>query len=157
MESPETTPGLKADLLRVISAANPETVAGALDRLWAGGGFTVERPPQAGMVMYSVRDSFGTPFYLGEVLITTAVVAFEGQEGRGDICGDHPEMALLLAAVEAVERGGKSGILNDIRNLIERLDQVNAERHTLSSKIAAATKVRFDSMRKETAFFGSLG
>ncbi|RJR30905.1 MAG: hypothetical protein C4576_32385 [Desulfobacteraceae bacterium] len=149
--------GVKADLLRVIAAADAETVATALDRLWVVGGFTVVRPPQAGMLMYSVLDPFGTPFYLGEVLVTTAEVAFDGQKGGGVICGDRPETALLLAAVEAVERSGKCGSLNDIRKLIEQLERVNAERQALSSKVAAATRVRFDSMRKETAFFGSLG
>lgn len=157
MGCPGVSPGMKADLLRVINAADVEDVGGTLDRLWTTGGFTIEKAPQTGMIMYNVRDPFGTPFYLGEVLVTTAEVVFDGQQGFGVICGEHPEMALLLAAVEAVERSGKSGTLSDVRRLIARLEQVNARRRELSSKVAAATKVRFDSMRKETAYFGSLG
>ena len=157
MDRSGTNASLKSDLLRVIAIAEVDEVAGMLDRLWATGAFFIRKAPCTGLVMYTVRDSFDVPFHLGEVLITTAEATVEGQTGRGAVCGDEPEKALLLAAVEAAELSGRMEILNDIRNFIIRLDKRFTEQRIRSSKIAAATQVRFDSMKKETIDFASLG
>jgi alpha-D-ribose 1-methylphosphonate 5-triphosphate synthase subunit PhnG len=84
-------------------------------------------------------------------------VAFDGHSGYGVICGDEPERALLLAAVEAVERSGRAALLAGIGEFIDRLTEKSTENKVLSSKLAAATGVRFESMKKETVDFGSLG
>jgi phosphonate C-P lyase system protein PhnG len=153
----ENPGNLKANLLRVIGVARVDEVAGMLDRLWASGSFSVQKAPRTGLVMYTVCDSFDTPFYLGEVLVTIAEVACSGQTGLGTVCGDEPEKALLLAIVEATERSGRSEALDDFRELIARLEKVSAEQRTVSSRVAATTEVRFDSMKKETVEFGTLG
>jgi alpha-D-ribose 1-methylphosphonate 5-triphosphate synthase subunit PhnG len=128
-----------------------------LDRLWSLGGFRVQRAPQAGLVMVTVRDPFDTPFHLGEVLVSEAEVVFNGHSGYGAICGDEPERALLLAAVEAAERSGREAVLGCIGELIGRLEERSVEERVCSSKLAAATAVRFESMKKENVDFGSLG
>jgi phosphonate C-P lyase system protein PhnG len=107
--------------------------------------------------MVTVRDPFDTPFHLGEVLVCEAEVAFGGHTGRGAVCGDEPERALLLAAVEAVERSGRAAVLAGIGKLIARLEAKSIDQRTLASKLAASTEVWFDSMKKETVDFGSLG
>jgi alpha-D-ribose 1-methylphosphonate 5-triphosphate synthase subunit PhnG len=158
-ESPnsEQTGSLKARLLTAIGAASPEEVSGMLDRLWSTGGFRVQRAPQAILVMVTVRDPFDTPFHLGEVLACEAEVAFGGHTGYGALCGDEPEKALLLATVEAVERSGRLSLLDGVGKWIARLEEKSAERLAAVSKLAAATAVRFESMKKETVDFGSLG
>ncbi len=128
-----------------------------LDRLWSMGEFSVQRAPRAGLVMLTVCDPFDTPFYLGEVLVSEAEVVFDGHSGYGAICGDAPERALLLAAVEAAERSGGAAILGDIIAFICSLEVKNTEERARSSRLAAATAVRFESMKKETVDFGSLG
>jgi len=128
-----------------------------LDRLWSLGKFRVQRAPRAGLVMYTVRDPFDTPFHLGEVLVSEAEVLLDGQLGYGAICGDEPERALLLAAVDAAERGGRAAILGEIGEFIDGLEEIHAEKRARSAKLAAATEVRFESMKKETVDFGSLG
>jgi phosphonate C-P lyase system protein PhnG len=148
---------LKARLLAAIAAAGMGEVAAMLDRLWSLGEFRVQRAPRAGLVMVTVRDSFDTPFHLGEVLVSEAEVVFNGHSGYGAICGDEPERALLLAAVEAAERSGRSAVLGGIGEFIGKLEEKRSGERACSSKLAAATEVRFESMKKETVDLGSLG
>jgi len=148
---------IKARLLAAIGAAGTDEVAALLDRLWSQAEFRVERAPRAGLVMYTVRDPFDTPFHLGEVLVSEAEVALDGQIGYGAVCGDEPERALLLAAVEAAEGSGHAAVLGGIGEFINRLEKRHVEEKTRSSKIAASTKVRFEAMKKENVDFGSLG
>jgi alpha-D-ribose 1-methylphosphonate 5-triphosphate synthase subunit PhnG len=148
---------MKARLLAAIAAAGIDEVAAMLDRLWSSGEFRVQRPPRAGLVMLTLRDPFDTLFHLGEVLVSEAEVVFDGHSGCGAICGDEPERALLLAAVEAAERSGCAVVLGDIGEFIGRLEEKSTEERARSSKLAAATAVRFESMKKETVDFGSLG
>lgn len=149
--------GIKARLLAAIAAASIDEVAAMLDSLWSSGQFQVQGAPRAGLVMCTVRDPFDTPFHLGEVLVSEAEVVFNGHAGCGVICGDEPERALLLAAVEAVEASGRAAVLGGIGEFIGRLEEKHSQELARSSKLAAATEVRFESMKKETVDFGSLG
>jgi len=149
---------LKTALQQALPAAAAVDLERALDGLWASGRFAVERPPQPGLVMCTVVDPFDTPFHLGEVLVTRADVLFDMRHrGCGVVCGDEPEPALLLAAVEAAERGGGGALLGGIREWAERLGAVRDARQARESRCAAATHVRFESMRREQVDFGSLG
>lgn len=147
--------GVRARLLAVVSAA--EELAAVLDRIWPMGEFRVRQPPRAGLVMITVRDPFGTPFHLGEVLVSEAEVDLDGYTGHGSVCGEEAEAALLLAAVAAAERSGRTDVLAAVDTLLGPLEAERADQKALSSKLAAATAVRFESMKKERVDFGSLG
>lgn len=155
--SPGDQMSVKARLQKALTAADSDAVATMLDLLWAAKAFHVQRAPHAGLIMYTVRDPFDTPFHLGELLVTEAEVILDGHTGYSAVCGDDPERALLLAAVEAVERNGRSAVLDVIATLLDSLEALSIDQKTLASKLAAATEVRFDSMKKETVDFGSLG
>jgi phosphonate C-P lyase system protein PhnG len=148
---------LKAALQPVIAAVAAADIEPVLDRLWACGRFSVERAPQPGLVMCTVLDPFDTAFHLGEILVTRADVALDARHrGCAVVQGDAPEAALLLAAVEAAERGGAAlldGLAEWAGELRERRDAERAR----ESRCAAATRVRFESMRRERVDFGSLG
>jgi phosphonate C-P lyase system protein PhnG len=153
----EQETSFKKRLLAAIAAAAPDDVTAMLDRLWPLGPFSVRQAPRAGLVMVTVRDPFDTPFHLGEALVSEAEVEFDGHTGYGAVCGDEPEQALLLAAVAAVERSGRTAVLNAIAAPLDQLEAKSADRKALSSRLAAATEVRFESMKKERVDFGSLG
>jgi phosphonate C-P lyase system protein PhnG len=153
----ERITGVKARLLAAMPAASSEEIAAMLDRLWSMGEFRVQQPPRTGLVMVTVRDPFDTPFHLGEVLASEAEVSLDGCTGYGAVCGDEPEQALLLAAVAAAEHSGRAEVLGAIGALLGSLEAKRADQKTLSSKLAAATAVRFESMKKERVDFGSLG
>jgi len=150
----ERITGVKARLLAAMPAASSEEIAAMLDRLWSMGEFRVQQPPRTGLVMVTVRDPFDTPFHLGEVLASEAEVSLDGCTGYGAVCGDEPEQALLLAAVAAAEHSGRAEVLGA---LLGSLEAKRADQKKLSSKLAAATAVRFESMKKERVDFGSLG
>jgi phosphonate C-P lyase system protein PhnG len=149
--------GVKARVLAALPAASPEEVAAMLDRLWSLGEFSVQMAPRAGLVMVTMRDPFDTLFHLGEVLVNEAEVALDGRTGYGAVCGDEPEQALLVAAVAAVECTGRADVLDAVGALLDPLEVKSAAQKALSSRLAAATAVRFESMKKERVDFGSLG
>ncbi len=154
---PERGAGLNARLLAAMPVAGSDELAAMLDRVWPMAEFHVQQTPRAGLVMVTVLDPFGTPFHLGEVLVSEAEVGLDGCTGTGVVCGDQPEQALLLAAVAAAERCGRTDVLAAIGALLDPLEVKSAAQMALSSKLAAATAVRFESMKKERVDFGSLG
>lgn len=148
---------LKIRLQLAIETAGAGEAAAMLDRLWAAGGFAVKRAPQIGLIMATVLDPFVTPFHLGEILATTAEVTLEGRRGHAIVSGDEPEKALLLAAVEAAEACGRTEDFCGLGEFIAGLVRRQAEHRDHAGRIAAATAVNFESMKKETVDFGSLG
>lgn len=148
---------LKNELQRAISAAHPKEVVAMLDRLWVLGRFTICRAPQTGLTMISALDPFDTPFYLGEILMTSAEVELDGQVGYGAVAGHSPGQALLLAAVEAAERSGYTAEFCGLSDFIARLVRRHNGGLERAARIAAATEVRFATMQQEKVDFGSLG
>jgi len=69
-------------------------------RLAEGETIEILRPPGTGLMMMTVHDAFGTPFHLGEVLVTEAEVGWGGLRGYGQVCGDDPGRALARACAE---------------------------------------------------------
>jgi phosphonate C-P lyase system protein PhnG len=163
IEQPNVSPqhlgfgGLKAALLDLIGAAEPTEVSAVLDQLWSLGNLSVRQPPEAGLVMITVRDPFDTDFFLGEVLITKAEVVCDGIASHGIIMGEEPERALLLATIEALELSERKAALTTFGEFVARLKRSHLRRRQTASKMAAATTVCFESMKKEQVDFGSLG
>jgi alpha-D-ribose 1-methylphosphonate 5-triphosphate synthase subunit PhnG len=148
---------IKAALQAVIAEAEAGELEAVLDAIWAEGDLAVRQAPQGALVMMTVRDPFDTDFYLGEVLITSAQVARGEITGYGALMGDAPQAALLLAAVEALQESRLKDRLIPVLSLSERLAQRLAQRRQTLGRMAAATAVQFESMRKERVDFGSLG
>lgn len=151
------TEKLKKRLLKVIAFAPNHHIATLLDDLWASGRFVILQAPQSGLVMAGVRDPFDTPFHLGEVLVSQAEVLCDNQPGWGAVCGDEPEKALLLAAVEAADRSGDKTLIVSLCQFIQDLETKKNEQEAMIAGLTAATQVRFEAMKKETVDFGSLG
>ena len=155
-EAPEC-PDLKARLLRAVHAAEPAQVEELLDHLWSSGLFRIKLPPKTGLIMSGIRDPFDTIFHLGEILVSHAEVDCNGKTGCGVICGDEPEKAWLLAAVAAAQLGSCAALLDRVGGAIGSLEKKLVEQQARMARLAAATQVRFDSMKKENVDFGSLG
>lgn len=149
--------GLKSVLLRVVAAADAAEVAAVLDELWRKTALAVHQAPETGLVMATAKDPFDVDFHLGEVLVTTAQVTCNGVVGHGMIMGDLPEHALLLAAVEALEESRTQGLLNIVFDFVEQLALRDTRQKQTEARMAAATTVQFESMKKERVDFDSLG
>ncbi len=154
---PSTGAGFKARLQRAIGAAESAELIAALDALWQEGGFAVRRPPESGLLMATVHDPFDTDFLLGEVLVTQAAVDFEGHAGYGTMLDDAPEGALLLAAVDALERSGCTSRLASLTGFFETIAERDRRSRMRESRLAGSTVVRFETMQKERIDLGSLG
>lgn len=111
--------------------------------------------PSTGLVMMAAKDCFQVPFNLGEVLITTADVLFKGRRFRGMAMGDNPEMAVLLATVDALEvsHAVAPSLTTAIGEIYERVQRSRA----MDAQRVASTQVAFNSMKKENVQFGTLG
>jgi hypothetical protein len=68
-----------------------------------------------------------------------------------------PERSLLAVSRVAVERSGRADVLDGIGEFIGKLEETHGEERACSTRLAAATAVRFESMKKETVDLGSLG
>lgn len=93
---------LKEEVLAVLPEADPEETKVLLEVL-APDATEVTREPAPALVMMNARDCFGTPFHLGEVLVTTARVRGNDRVGHGSILGDEPAKALLLACLDLLD------------------------------------------------------
>ncbi len=106
------------------------------------------KPPQLGLLMMTVQDSFDTDFYLGEILVTVAEVECEGITGYAMVMGDEPERALLAASVEAVLRGDNEDFKKRLRKFVsEQTWKINSAKEKETALIAK-TKVFFENMSK---------
>jgi phosphonate C-P lyase system protein PhnG len=148
---------IKPQLYEVLSKMPLAEITSLLDRLWTLGSFTIKKAPEKGMVMYKVRDPFDTQFHLGEILVSESEVELNGYTGWGMIIGDEPERSLLLASTEAAELSGNHKMVELVSSTIDKVKRRNMNTAELMSKLAASTKVQFESMKKETIDFGSLG
>jgi len=147
---------LKARLSRIIPAAEPAEIARLLDQLWSAGVSQVQCAPRSGLVMHSIQDAFGVDFHLGEVLVTEARVTCSDCAGCGLTLGDEPERALLLAVTEAAAACGRKALLDPLEAFAAGLEARMADQCARLSKVAAATTVSFETMKKESVDFGTL-
>lgn len=120
-------------------------------RLWdmaAEQDISVIMPPQTGLLMMTVQDSFDADFYLGEILVTETEVECKGKTGYAMVMGDEPERALLAASLEAIVQGDNEDLKKQIRGFVseqrEKIDSIKEK----ESALIAKTKVSFESMSK---------
>lgn len=106
----------------------------------------VVQNPDTCLVMMQALDSVGgTPFCLGEVLLSEAAVTVNGTIGYGLAIEDEPARVLCFAVINAAlaaQVPEKQDILNAIAAEKERLLQMLRQEDSL----VAGTKVRFDIM-----------
>lgn len=109
----------------------------------------VTNPPSSGLIMARARDSFKTDFFLGEVLVTRAEVAYGGHQSRATLMGDCPEAALIAAVLQVLSDGGANDIVAAAgRAAAPAVARISA-RQRRESALAAATRVHFETMAEE--------
>jgi len=101
--------------------------------------------PEAGLLMVSVTDPFGTDFHLGEALVTEAIVEYGGVSGYGMVMGDEPDRAVASAAVDAIARAAPAGMPEIDRILASERKKIEKARER-EEALVESTRVRFESM-----------
>ena len=66
------------------------------------------RPPETGLLMMELKDTFDTGFYLGEVLITEAMAGINGLQGYAMAIGDCPVKAGAWPAWRPLKKARES-------------------------------------------------
>jgi len=149
-------PTLKAAALRAMPYIPTDACQSLLEQL-ASDEIALLQAPETGLMMMTITDSTDSDFFLGEVLVTTAEIEYRGRRAQGRIMGDEPEKALLLAVIEAMmlseDPVGMKRILETLAGWTKIADAVIAT----EARLAASTRVSFDSMTVENTFFGTIG
>lgn len=130
---PEMAPAVASELLDVL-AQWPVTVVTA---------------PQTGLVMVTVTDCFGTPFHMGEMLVTTAEVALNSSTGHATISGDDANKAMVAATVDAMSRDGFSEGLDAVAAALDQLERTCVGQKAMEARWTSATRVDFETMAEE--------
>lgn len=99
--------------------------------------------PETCLVMMPARDSVErSSFYLGELLVTEAVVEINGHRGYGLAMEDRPEHALTYAIIDAALNGGLPEV-EEIKQLLKQADDEINKRFELEKRMVASTRVNF--------------
>lgn len=129
----------------------------ALAALVAAEDIRITSPPKTGLLMMTVKDSFESPFHLGEILVTTVAVEYRGRKTQATVMGDHPLRAMVLAGMEAVLRAGPIKTIDKIKDEMDRLRRIATARRGLENSLVRSTRVDFSSMTREDTDFGTIG
>lgn len=108
------------------------------------------KEPETGLLMMTVKDSFDTDFYLGEILVTESEVQYNGKRGYAMVIGDDPEQALVMASIEAILSGNDNNKLKQqITKLVLSQKEEIAVAQKREERLIAKTRVSFETMPKE--------
>lgn len=141
------------EMSRALGLMDRKAVRDLLERL-AGFEIEVVREPRTGLVMQSVNDCFGTEFHIGEVLITEAEVRVDDQRGWAMVMGDSSDKAMLAACLDAISRSSGVELDPSIRDEISRWLALADKTKNDEAKLAATTRVNFESMAEEKPLSG---
>jgi alpha-D-ribose 1-methylphosphonate 5-triphosphate synthase subunit PhnG len=142
----------QARLSRVCALGDPTVVARLAGMVRATAGSVVPlREATTELVLLEVADPVGGgSFYLGEVLVTTALVEVDGVAGGAVVVGNDPERARAAALLDAaLRRPDRDGRLVDA---LAREEASIARRHRREWARVDRTRVQFETMEDTDPF-----
>jgi phosphonate C-P lyase system protein PhnG len=101
---------------------------------------------EAGMVMSGANDSFGNPFFLGELLVSEAEVEYKNKRGYGMVMGSNKSHALIMAASDSALQAGDDPFFTELDKYLEPVDKRMNESLNTEKKFVSGTKVNFGLM-----------
>jgi len=101
---------------------------------------------EIGMIMSGSNDSFGNPFFLGEILVCESEVDYKNNRGYGMVIGNMKTHAVLMAAADAALKSAADSFFIEIEKLLEPSVQKMNESLGNEKKIVNGTKVNFGLM-----------
>lgn len=109
---------------------------------------TIVKKPEKSLVMIKMREPVkNSLFYLGETIITEAVVQLEDTVGTAVTMGDDFEKALHMAIIDAAENKG----VFVHEDLLLEWEQAQRQKMEQENALFQKTKVDFHSMDSEVA------
>ncbi len=138
----------KKRLFRILSRAERSDVIRLGRELQQQYSVTIVKKPEKSLTMIRMREPVKKSlFYLGEAIITEAVVTLEDTVGTAVTMGDDFEKTLYMAVIDAAENRGVFA-RND---LLLEWEQAQQRRIAQENAMFQKTKVDFHSMDSEAA------
>lgn len=138
----------KKRLFRILSRAERSDVIRLGQELQQQYSVTIVKKPEKSLTMIRMREPVKKGlFYLGEAIITEAVVTLEDTVGTAVTMGDDFEKTLYMAVIDAAENRGVFA-RND---LLLEWEQAQQRRIAQENAMFQKTKVDFHSMDSEAA------
>ena len=132
--------------MRTLALASTVDLEGLVARLPERPGYVYLRRPETGLALVRARaGGTGRRFNLGEATMTRCVVRLaDGRVGHGFVLGRNGRQAELAAVLDAVFQG------TDADTLLAPLEDARAARRRADAAKAAATKVEFFTVARES-------
>lgn len=138
----------KKRLFQILSRAERSDVIRLGQELQRQYSVTIVKKPEKSLTMIRMREPVKKSlFYLGEAIITEAVVTLEDTVGTAVTMGDDFEKTLYMAVIDAAENRGVFAH-ND---LLLEWEQAQQRRIAQENAMFQKTKVDFHSMDSEAA------
>jgi alpha-D-ribose 1-methylphosphonate 5-triphosphate synthase subunit PhnG len=137
----------RARRIRALSLGDRDLLAALMDELGPMPEVELLRGPERGLIMVQGRlDGGGSPFNLGDLLLTRCAVRAGGHVGHGFRAGDEPEAAFLAALADALaenpDRAPAIGaVVAKLEAALAAAEAAEAER-TLKTKVEFLTMAR---------------
>jgi phosphonate C-P lyase system protein PhnG len=101
---------------------------------------------ETGMIMMNANDSFGNPFYVGEILVTETEIVYGNSKGYGLVTDDNKEKSLMIAFADALSGMSDNAAYIEYRSFFENaITKMKISEQTERS-LADATRVNFGLM-----------
>ena len=101
---------------------------------------------EVGMIMSSVGDSFGNPFFLGEILVCEAEVDYKRQRGYGMVIGNNKALAVMMAAVDSALKSSDDSFIQEIEKILLPSMERMKKSFDTEKRFVNGTKVNFGLM-----------
>lgn len=138
----------KKRLFQILSRADRRDVIVLGKELQQQYAVTIVKKPEKSLTMIRMREPVKQSlFYLGEAIVTEAVVTLEGTVGTAVTMGDDFEKTLYMAVIDAAENKGVFAH----EDLLVKWEQTQQRRIAQENAMFQHTKVDFHAMDSEAA------
>lgn len=136
----------KKRLFRIMAKADPAVLAELASPIKNQHAVVVVKPPNKTLTMITMREPVKSSlFYIGEVIVTEAVVELDGTKGLAVTMGDDFDKALNMAIIDAA---CNKGVFSD-ESVLVNLERAQAELEGKENALHLKTMVSFRSMDRE--------
>jgi alpha-D-ribose 1-methylphosphonate 5-triphosphate synthase subunit PhnG len=123
----------KKRLFKIMTKADPAVIAALAETIQNTYDITVVKEPSKTLAMVRLRESVKSSlFYIGEVIVTEAVVELEGARGIAVSMGDNFDKTLHMAMIDAACNKGvftDDGVLFDLERTQTELERKENAMH----------------------------
>lgn len=136
----------KKRISKILARATEEQVRKLADEVKINHSPVIIKAPEKSLTMIRMRDPVQESlFYLGEVIVSEAIVDLEGTKGVAVLMGDHFEKVLDMAVIDAACNKG----IFQRYDYLEQLEQEQIRQLEKENALFMQTMVSFHSMDSE--------